>query len=426
MDTELNLSGMEEADYLAALLLKQLRQEITAEELQYLENWKAAHPAHARVYEQVNDSEQLLADLQAMKAIDMDGWWQKISAQITPVKRTVPFYKRWYAYAAAAMVLLAAGALTWQYWEPKQLPGPANEKYVPAVVDVPPGGNKATLTLSNGAIIDVGSAANGTLAKEGKVQVVKVKDGELKYEGAGDINGSQELIWNTLSTPRGGQYSLVLPDGSKVWLNAASSIKFPAHFSAAERRVFVTGEVYFEVATLSGNKGTKRPFSVIIPPRPVALGEEVEVLGTNFNIMAYDDEADIKTTLLNGKLKVSALQSPPGENNASKLLAPGQQAQIPHTAIANKDAIKIVDLEDVEDALGWKNGLVSFENADIRSIMRMIARWYNVEVAYEGQAPPYKFTGKLPLKENLSAVIKLLEYEGVRFKVQQNKIIVLP
>src|SRR5687768_15883374 len=130
MDTELNLSGMEEADYLAALLLKQLRQEITGEELQYLENWKASHPSYAQVYEQINDGEQLLADLQAMKAVDMDGWWQKISAQITPIKRTVPLYKRWYTYAAAAMVLLIAGALTWKYQKPQQLPEPANEKYI--------------------------------------------------------------------------------------------------------------------------------------------------------------------------------------------------------------------------------------------------------------------------------------------------------
>lgn len=414
---------MEEVDYLAALLLKQLRQEITAEELRFLENWKASHPSHARLYERVNDEEQLLADLLAMKATDMDGWWQKISAQITPIKRTVPFYKRWYTYATAAMVLLIAGALTWQYWEPKKLPEPANEKYMPAVVDVKPGGNKATLTLSNGTVVDVGGAANGMLAKEGSVTVVKVKDGELKYEAPGGATGSRDMIWNTLSTPRGGQYSLVLPDGSKAWLNAASSIKYPAWFSAAGRKVFITGEVYFDIA----GKGTTRPFKVIVPPQPGGPGgAAVEVLGTTFDIMAYEDEADIRTTLLKGKLKVSALRSTSDERSASKLLAPGQQAQIPYVANAGKDPIKIVDMKDAEDVLGWKNGLVSFENAGIRSIMRTISRWYNIDVAYEGQTPPYKFTGKLPLKENLSAVIRLLEYEGIRFKMQQNKIIVLP
>jgi transmembrane sensor len=428
MDTEMNLSGMEDADYLAALLLKQLRQEITDEELQYLERWKAAHPSNALVYDRVNDSEQLLADLTSMKQVDMEGWWQKISTQITPIKRTAPFYRRWYTYAAAAIVLIVAGALTWQYWQPKKTPA-GTEKFTPAIADIQPGGNKATLTLSNGTVIDLANANSGKLAQEGNVNVVKQKEGEIRYEQAGDGN-LQGVIWNTLSTPRGGQYSLVLPDGSKVWLNAASSIKYPAQFSANERRVIITGEAYFEVASLLrpavNGKGKKWPFIVTVPPRPGGLGGAVEVLGTSFNIMAYDDETAIKTTLLNGKVKISALQSPAGEGRAFKLLTPGQQAQIPHTTIAGKDPIKVVGLEDAEEVLGWKNGLASLQKADIRTIMRMISRWYNVEVEYQGQTPNYTFTGTLPLKENLSAVMKVLEFGGVRFKMQQNKIIILP
>jgi transmembrane sensor len=399
-----------------------LRQEITEVELEYLESWKAAHPSNARVAEQINDGEQLLADLQAMKQVDMDGWWQKISAQIPQVKRTAPFYRRWYAYATAAAVLLIAGAITWQYWQPKQLPEPANEKYLPAVVDVKPGGNKAILTLSNGAVINVGDAANGNLAKEGGMNVVKVKDGELKYEGTGTAATDNGVVWNSLTTPRGGQYSLQLPDGSKVWLNAASSIKYPARFSATERRVVISGEVFFEVTGRKKNW----PFKVIIPARPGGAGGAVEVLGTSFDIRAYDDEADIRTTLLKGKVKIAALQPQAVEESGFKVLSPGQQAQILHSAGTGKDPIKIVNLEDGEEVLGWKDGLIHLENADIRSIMRIISRWYNVDVSYQGQTPAYTFTGTLPLKENLSAVIKLLEFEGVRFKVQQNKIVVLP
>jgi transmembrane sensor len=422
MDTELNLSGMEEADYIAALLLKQLRQEITEVELEYLESWKAAHPSHAHVAEQINDGEQLLADLQSMKQIDMDGWWQKISAQIPQINKTVPFYRRWYAYAAAAAVLLVAGAITWQYRQPARLPEPANEKYLPAVVDVKPGGNKATLTLSNGTAINLADAAIGNLAKEGGMDVLKVKDGELKYERAGTAAINKDVVWNTLTTPRGGQYSLLLPDGSKVWLNAASSIKYPAHFSPTERRVIITGEAFFEVA--AGKK--KWPFTVMIPPRPGGAGGAVEVLGTSFDISAYDDEADIRTTLLNGKVKIAALQLQTGAQSEFKVLSPGQQGRIPYSAVAGKDAVTIVNLEDVEEVSGWKNGLIHLQNADIRSIMRIISRWYNIEVSYEGQTPAYTFTGTLPLKENLSAVIKVLEFEGVRFRMQQNKIIVLP
>jgi transmembrane sensor len=425
MDTEMNISGMDETDYIAALLLKQLRQEITDEELQYLERWKAAHPSNTLVYDRVNDSEQLLADLTSMKQIDMEGWWQKISAEITSIKRTVPFYRRWYTYAAAAVVLIMAGAITWQYWQPKKIPATVTETYVPAVVDVQPGGNKAMLTLSNGRVINVGEASNGTLAQEGNVNVVKLKEGEIKYERTGDINLQQGVVWNTLSTPRGGQYSLLLPDGSKVWLNAASSIKYPAQFSENQRRVIITGEVYFDVVAARSNTG-KVPFIVDVQSVAGASQAEVEVLGTSFNIKAYDDETDIKATLLKGKVKISALQSPAGEGRTFKLLASGQQAQIPHKALAAKDPIKVVDLDDSAAVLGWKNGLVSLQNADIKSIMRMISRWYNIEVDYQGQTPDYTFSGTLPLKENLSAVIKVLEFNGVRFKVQQNKIIILP
>lgn len=424
MDTEMNISGMDETDYIAALLLKQLRQEITDEELQYLERWKSAHPSNTLVYDQVNDSEQLLADLTSMKQVDMEGWWQKISAEITPIKRTVPFYRKWYTYAAAAAVLVVAGAITWQYWQPKKIPAAVTETYVPAVVDVQPGGNKAMLTLSNGRVINVGDANNGTLAQEGNVNVVKLKEGEIKYERTGDVNVQQGVVWNALTTPRGGQYSLLLPDGSKVWLNAASSIKYPAQFSGKQRRVTITGEAYFDVVAARSNTG-KVPFIVDVQSVAGARMAEVEVMGTSFNIMAYDDETDIKATLLKGKVKISALQSPAGEGKVFKVLDPGQQAQIPHT-IAGKDPIKVVGLEEAGDALGWRNGLVPLQNADIRSIMRMIARWYNIEVSYQGQTPNYTFTGTLPLNENLSAVIKLLEFNGMRFKVQQNKIIILP
>ena len=418
---------MEEVDYLSALLLKQLRQEITDAELQYLENWKAAHPSHARVSEQVNDGEQLLANLLAMKQIDMEGWWQKIIEQVETVKKPAPLYRRWYTYAAAAVVLLIAGAITWQYNSPHRSPKPVNEKYIPATVNVLPGGNKATLTLSNGSVINLGHAGNGTVAEEGNTKVIKLKDGELKYE-ASMVNGSRQgaasmVAYNTLSTPRGGQYNLVLPDGSKVWLNAASSIKYPTHFAASERRVAITGEAYFEVAH-SDSRGKKIPFKVTVQSPAGSNLAEVEVLGTQFNIMAYDDEAAVKTTLVNGKVRVSV----PDITGSYKLLTPGQQAQIPQRSAgaAVSDPIQVIGMEDVEDIAGWKDGLVSLKSADIKYIMRMIARWYNVEVGYQEKAPAYTFSGTLPLKQNLSTVIKMLEFEGVHFKQEQNKIIVMP
>jgi ferric-dicitrate binding protein FerR (iron transport regulator) len=421
MDTEQNIPHIEEAEYFAALLLKQLRQEITDDELQVLENWKASHPSFARVCEQVNDGEQLLADLVALKQIDMDGWWQKISEQIEPVKKPVPLYRRWYTYAAAAVLLLAAATITWRYLVPNTSPKVVNEQQAPGVVNVQPGGNRATLTLSDGAVINLTNAGNGKLAQEGDMRVVKLKDGEVKYESAGNPQ-STIIKYNTLSTPRGGQYSVLLPDGSQVWLNAASSIKYPTQFAANERRVTITGEVYFEVVR-GGAK--KVPFIVTVQSQAGKNMQDVEVVGTRFNIMAYDDEAAIKTTLLNGKVKVSVPEATPGKKDDYRLLTPGQQAQVPHAA---GNTIKVIDMADEEDVIGWKKGLVSFKDADIPSIMRLLSRWYNVDISYQGNIPAYTFTGTLPLKNNLSVVMQVLEYAGVHLNLQQNqnKIIVKP
>ncbi|WP_166437097.1 FecR family protein [Niastella caeni] len=411
---------MEEADYLAGLLLKQLRHEITEEELQYLENWKAGDPSHTQVAERINNGEQLLTDLLAMKQVDMEGWWQKISEQIETVKKPIPFYRRWYTYAAAAVVLLIAGAVTWQYLTPPKSPQ-VTEKHTPAVINILPGGNKATLTLSNGAVVNLASAANGTVAQEGNSKVVKLQDGELKYEPAiGTAKREQSAITahNTLSTPRGGQYSLVLPDGSKAWLNAASSITYPTQFAAGERRVAITGEVYFDVAK------QKIPFIVSVRSSTGNDLTKVEVLGTQFNIMAYDDEAALKTTLVSGKVKIST-------TNSFKLLTPGQQVQIPQSTagVAGSNDIKVVDINDTEEmdvAIGWKNGSLTFNKADIRSIMRVLSRWYNIEVGYQGKIPDYRISGSFPRTENISSIIAVLEFEGYHFKQEQNKIIVTP
>jgi ferric-dicitrate binding protein FerR (iron transport regulator) len=430
MDTELNIPGMEETDYLAALLLKQLRQEITDNELQDLENWKASHPSHSQVFDQVNDGGQLLADLLAMKAIDMEGWWQKISEQVETIKKPVPLYRRWYSYGAAAMVLLIAGALTWQYRTTHHSQQRANEKYMPAAINVLPGGNKATLTLSNGAVINLENAGHGKLAQEGNTNVVKLKEGELKYEQQTYNKQPDQTTWegwnilgtpyNKLSTPRGGQYTLVLPDGSKVWLNAASSITYPTHFAVNKRRVVITGEAYFDVVPAN----PKLPFIVAVQS---AAGNElarVEVLGTQFNIMAYTEEAAIQTTLVNGKVMVSV----PDKTGSYKLLTPGQQAQIPQTetGAAGSEPITVINMEDLDAALGWKNGFFTFKNADIRSIMRTIARWYDVEIEYQGKTPDYPFSGSIPRKESISTLVKILEYEGIHCKLQGNKLVVVP
>jgi transmembrane sensor len=428
MDTEQNIPHIEDADYFAALLLKQLRQEITDNELQVLETWKASHPSFARVCEQVNDGEQLLADLVALKQIDMEGWWQKISEQVETVKKPVPLYRRWYTYAAAAVLLLAAGTITWRYLVPNTSPKVVHEQPAPGVVNVQPGGNRATLTLSDGAVINLTNAGNGKLAQEGEMSVVKLKDGEVKYEPANSSSQSAIIKYNTLSTPRGGQYSVILPDGSQVWLNAASSIKYPTQFAANERRVTITGEVYFEVVR-GGAK--KVPFIVTVQSEAGENIQNVEVMGTSFNIMAYEDEAAIKTTLLTGRVKVSATSHASTDaQQQSAILKPAQQAVLTHDLPAGRQGSKltITDTIDASQEIGWKKGLVSLKNADIPAVMRLLSRWYNVDISYQGNIPAYTFTGTLPLKNNLSVVMQVLEYAGVHLNLQQNqnKIIVKP
>jgi len=427
MDTDLNNSNMQEADYLAALLLKQLRQEITDNELQFLENWKASHPAHAEVSERVNNEKQLLADLLAMKQVDLEGWWQKISAQVEPVRQPVPLVRRWYAWAAAAAILLIAGAVTWQYWPAKKQTLSVTEKQTPATVL--PGGNKASLTLSNGSVINLVNAVDGKVAEEGNSRIIKRANGELSYEPANDNKALTAVAMNTLSTPRGGQYKLVLPDGSKVWLNAASSITYPTQFAANERQVTITGEAYFEVAQAHQKDAGKErlPFIVTVQSPAGRKLAQVHVLGTTFNIMAYADEGAIKTTLLKGKVKVAVPAAAPGKNEHVRLLTPGQQAQVPQTTgAAGNDSIRVIHLEDMETAFAWTNGFIPLKNSDLPSIMRALSRWYDIEVVYQGKIPDYTFGGSIPRTENFSSVLKILEYQGVHCKLQEHTLIVLP
>ncbi len=268
--------------------------------------------------------------------------------------------------------------------------------------DVAPGGNKAILTLADGSVIVLDSAQNGTLTNQGNTKVIKLDNGQLAYNSAGIK--STEVLFNTISTPRGGQYQVILPDGSKVWLNAASSLRFPAAFVDKERRVDVTGEAYFEIA-----KNAAMPFVVSVG------GAEVQVLGTHFNIMAYDDEATMKTTLLEGSIKFV-------KGNTSHLLKPGQQSQLTPTGSVN-----VASGVDMAHVMAWKNGLFHFEDADIQTFMRQLSRWYDVEVVYQNKNNNDQFVLEMPRSSKLSDVLKVLELTGdIRFGIDGKKIIILP
>jgi ferric-dicitrate binding protein FerR (iron transport regulator) len=266
--------------------------------------------------------------------------------------------------------------------------------------DVLPGGNKALLTLADGSTIVLDDAQNGTLTEQGATKVIKL-GGKLAYDPADA--GSTEIVYNTISTPRGGQYQIELPDGSQVWLNAASSVRFPTAFAGKERRVEITGEAYFEVA-----KNKAMPFIVSIN------GAEVQVLGTHFNVAAYEEEQAVKTTLLEGSVRFVS------GNNAC-ILKPGQQSQL-----TKEGHMRVVSGVDVDEVMAWKNGMFYFESADIETVMRQLARWYDVEVVFKGKDTKEQFIVEMPRSSKLSDVLRVLEVTGnLKFDIEGKKVIVM-
>lgn len=256
----------------------------------------------------------------------------------------------------------------------------------------------AILTLSNGSKIVLDSVGNGLLANQSNTTVSK-KNGGLVY----DANNGAEVVYNTMTTPRARQYHLELSDGTKVWLNASSSITFPTSFAANERKVAITGEVYFEVA-----KDKSKPFKVMVNDMTV------NVLGTHFNVNAYEDEATVNTTLLEGSVMIT-------EKSKKILLKPGQQAEKQKSG-----AIAVNDDVNLDEVMGWKNGLFYFENANLQMVLRQLSRWYDVDVVYEKGVPARAFEGEIQRDLKLSQVLRILEKNKVHFKIEGKILRVMP
>lgn len=302
----------------------------------------------------------------------------------------------------AAAVFTGAVICTGIYLLAKNRPlkEPSVARTVTQKNDIAPGGDKATLTLADGTVVPLDSSAKGTLMQQGSAKLVFLDSGRLAYKAQGK-NGP-ETLFNTVHTPRGGQYQLILADGSKVWLNASSSLRFPTAFNGSERNVVLTGEAYFEIA---GNKD--KPFHV------TTGNMQVEVLGTAFNVMAYANETAIKTTLLEGRVSVST-------NEAKTILKPGQQATLDSRTARIK-----VDRPEVEDAIAWKNGVFQFDGDDVGTVMRQLERWYDLEIVYEGKVPGWQFTGSIRRDVPLSKVLKMFEINDLHFRAEGRKITVL-
>jgi ferric-dicitrate binding protein FerR (iron transport regulator) len=245
---------------------------------------------------------------------------------------------------------------------------------------------------------------NGVVAMQGNAEV-KLNNGQLEYKKAHDAQG-MSVSYNTMSTPKGRQFQVLLPDGTKVWLNAASSLRYPTAFTGKERRVEITGEAYFEVA-----KNAHLPFKVSINDHTA-----IEVLGTHFNVNAYDDESNINTTLLEGSVKVTS-------NKQVQMLTPGQQAQVNHES----GSVKLVTKADVDEAMAWKNGNFSFNDASLPAVMRQLSRWYNIEIEYKGGIPAGTFSGEIGRSLTLDQVLKGLTRTKIRYTIEKdNKLLIHP
>jgi len=339
-----------------------------------------------------------------------DNIFEKIRETIDPVENDQYSYRFYYlkSISIAAIILLTITTGIY-FYSNRNLIEPEHFAEIDVKNDIAPGYNKAILTLSDGSRISLDDAANGLLASQGNTAITKTENGQIVYE-KNNIDKtkfmSNRSVINTIQTPKGGKYQVRLPDGSKVWLNSASTLSYPTTFAGNERKVQLEGEAYFEI---SPNKS--------VPFRVQSGNQIVEVLGTHFNINSYDDEDYVKTTLLEGSVKV-ILNSKANVVSNTKLLKPGEQS----LTKSSNSGIRIENA-DTEKAVAWKNGYFRFRNTPIREIMREIERWYDVELVYEGKMPTDEFTGFISNDVKISAVLKIMEESGgVKFTVKGKKL----
>lgn len=396
---------------IAGLIIRQRKGSLNTKEQEQLDSWVSKHPANRAVFEELTDEARLLEAIRNLQTVDPEPALRRTMQRLNLEKASNGriISHTFFRYAAAAVLFMVVGVAVYRYFQKQEKPPIPSVTVLPATHDVAPGGQKAILTLSDRSTILLDNAGNGELALQGDARIVKQANGQITYQSLNKGRGQNEIVFNTLTTPRGGQYQIDLPDGTKAWLNAASSITYPSGFSGGKRNVSITGEVYFEVA-----HNPKIPFAVSINKTT-----QVEVLGTHFNVNAYSDEPTIKTTLLEGAVNIQS-------GNQTKRLKPGQQAKI-ITRIST-GSIRIISDANIEQVMSWKNGAFSFKDATLKEVMREISRWYDVDVVYEKESDRKEqhFGGDIERSLNLSLVLRVLEKSQVHFRVEGKKLIVMP
>jgi transmembrane sensor len=384
------------------LILKYLQNEINADEQDLLDKWIAKSEKNKKLFDELTNNASLLDRMKLFyqSSVEAEEVIKKEFAESVMVK---PMHQWLKIAVAAAVIILIAG-----YW----LLSPRSTKHVKPEVaqqqmsnDIQPGQYKAMLTLANGQKIVLDSSATTKRLQQGNTSILN-KDGQLTY-AASKNNIQHEVLYNTLTTAKGEVYTLTLSDGSRVWLNSASSVRYPVAFTSLERKVEITGEAYFEVS-----HNSTKIFKVS------AGGIETEVLGTKFNINAYSDEKVKRITLLEGSIKITPLSL----RAEGKVLTPGQQAEV-----NNAGALQLAREVDTEQVLAWKNGMFVFNKTNIETIMHEIQRWYDVETSYEGNIRGRSFTGQISRYSNASKVMEMLQATGdLHYKIEGKKIIVMP
>tara|TARA_R110002124_G_scaffold82858_2_gene217341 strand:+ start:631 stop:1821 length:1191 start_codon:yes stop_codon:yes gene_type:complete len=386
----------EEPFVIADLISRYLKGELSVEELAQLREWAHADHKNQAMLEGLENGETLEKELAFYASVDKDSAWRKLTHTLkeNPEQRTKPLMRYW-RYAAAIMVMGVFLYATFELAYKRKSSQISKVEVPPLRNDLLPGGDKATLTLSDGLVIALEDMRDGTVKEENGIRISK-NNGQIAYEII-NIESPGEVYYHTIRTPVGGQYHVVLPDGSKVWLNSESSLHFPTVFRGTERVVDLAGEGYFEIA-----KNPEMPFLVHTEKT------NVKVLGTHFNLMAYPNELFSQTTLLEGSVEVS-------DGVQNKTLKPGQQA-----FIGGGISIKKVN---PDEAIAWKNGYFLFESEDLKTILRQLRRWYGFEIVNDELVPNKHFTAYISRNNTLSQVLKMLEMSGeLKFKIDGKKL----
>ncbi|HEX8019150.1 FecR family protein [Mucilaginibacter sp.] len=385
---------------LGQLIAKYMRNELSDQEKLQLDQWIEADTRNQELFKKLTNEHLLNNELETFSVNDKAQAWTKIRKGTGFKNKTGK--PRWIAYAAA-VVLLAALTITLNKRQDIKHPQSLANQYK----DLPPGTNKAVLTLADGSTIVLDSAKHGRIASQQHAVIKEDENGKVVYEATDEAQNpaapapAETIAMNMLATPRGGQYQVVLPDGTRVWLNAASSLKYPTAFTGNERRVELTGEAYFEVS-----KDPSKPFNV------KTASQTVTVLGTHFNINSYTDEGATKTTLLEGSVRITR------NTGQSVKIKPGQQA------VNTLNNIDINENANIDEAVAWKNGKFIFSNTDLQTIMRQLSRWYDVDVEYQGKTAQKHYMGRISRNVPVSQIFEILKTSGLNFTINGRKIIV--